>query len=119
MPGYLAHDVTVALRYFPGGSDCVPPEQFGADRAREGAALGNILGVHGMGHPNLGRWIKRIPNETLVLWGDQDRMWPASQAPIWAASIPGARTHIVPGIGHFVFQEDPATVTALADFLAG
>ena len=43
LQGYLAHHVDVALRCFPGGSDCPPLEQFLAGRAREGAALGNIL----------------------------------------------------------------------------
>ncbi len=118
LPGYLAHKIDVALRYFPGGSHCPPLPEFLAAREKEGAALGNILKVHGMGHPNLGRWLSRIPNETLVLWGDHDRMLPASQAPVWAARIPKARVHIVPGVGHFAMQEDPASVIAIGDFLA-
>ena len=36
LPGCLAHDVSVALRYFPDGSDPAFAEAFGADRAREG-----------------------------------------------------------------------------------
>lgn len=118
LPGYLAHNIEVALRYFPGGSDCPPPEQFGADREREGAALGNILKVHGMGHPNLGRWLSRIPNETLVVWGDRDRMLPPGQASLWAARIPNARALSVPGVGHFLMQEDPTCVVEFGDFLA-
>ena len=118
LPGYLAHNVDVALRYFPGGAECPPLDDFLADRAREGAALGNILKVHGMGHPNLGRWLARIPNETLVMWGDHDRMMPASQAAIWADRIPNARVHIVPDAGHFAMQEQPASVKAIGDFLA-
>ena len=117
LPGYLAHTVEVALRYFPGGADCPPPEQFGADREREGAALGNILKVHGMGHPNLARWLSRIPNDTLVVWGDRDRMLPPGQADIWAARIPRARQMIVPGVGHFLMQEDPSCVAKIGDFL--
>ena len=34
LPGYLAHNVDVALRYFPGGSDSPPPEEFGAARGK-------------------------------------------------------------------------------------
>src|SRR3954447_13348576 len=92
LPGYLAHNVDVALRYFPGGSHCPPLEQFLAARDKEGKALERILKVHGMGHPNLGRWLSRIPNETLIVWGDKDRLLPASQAPIWAERIANART---------------------------
>lgn len=118
LPGLLAHDITVALRYFPGGSHCPPPDQFIADRGREGEALGNILKVHGIGHPDLGRWIKRIPKDTLVVWCDRDRMRPASQAAVWATRVPNARVHIVPGVGHFALQEAPESVTAIGDFLA-
>lgn len=118
LPGYLAHNVDVALRYFPGGSHCPPLEEFLAARGKEGDALQNVLKVHGFGHPNLGRWLARIPNKTLIVWGAEDRLLPASQAPIWAERIPNARTLIVPGVGHFAMQEDPKTVAAIGDFLA-
>jgi pimeloyl-ACP methyl ester carboxylesterase len=118
LPGYLAHNVEVALRYFPGGASCPPLEDFVAAREKEGQALERILKVHGMGHPSLGRWLSRIPNETLIVWGDKDRMLPASQAPIWAERIPNARVKIIAGVGHFAMQEDPKTVAAIGDFLA-
>jgi pimeloyl-ACP methyl ester carboxylesterase len=72
-----------------------------------------------MGHPNLGHWLSRIPNETLVIWGKQDRLLPASQAPIWVASIPKAQSLIVDDVGHFAMQEDPQVVNAIGDFLSG
>jgi pimeloyl-ACP methyl ester carboxylesterase len=96
-----------------------PPEQFIAVREKENKALNNILKVHGMGHPNLGRWLSRIPNETLIMWGDKDKVVLASQAEIWATKIPKARINIVPDVGHFAIQEDPACVDAIGDFLAG
>lgn len=117
-PAYLAHNVAVAARYFPGGSECPSADAFLAAREKEGPALGNILKVHGMGHPNLGRWLSRIPNETLIVWGDRDRMLPASQAPLWQAAILNARTLIIKEVGHFAMQEDPRTVAAIGDFLA-
>ena len=119
LPGYLSADPAIAGRYFPGGADCPPLETFLAAREKEGAGLANILKVHGMGHPNLGRWLSRIPNRTLVVWGTADRMLPASQAQLWVDRIPDARLHLVPDVGHFTVQEDPATVTAIGDFLAG
>ena len=117
LPGYLAHRVDVALRYFPGGLEAPPPEEFAAAREKEGAALTNILKVHGFGHPNLGRWLSHIPNETLIVWGDKDRLLPASQAGVWAKLIPNARVHIVRDVGHFAMQEEPETVTVMGDFL--
>lgn len=76
LPGYLAHLVDVAVRYFPGGPECLPLKQFPAGRAREGAALGNILKPFGMGHPNPGRWLGRIQNQTLVIRGDRHERVP-------------------------------------------
>ena len=118
LPGYLSHDPAVASRYFPGGLDCPPLDEFLALRDKEGRALEAILKVHGMGHPNLGRWLSRIPNQTLIVWGEQDRLLPASQAPLWADRIPSARKLMVSGAGHFVLQEVPQTVAAVGDFLA-
>jgi pimeloyl-ACP methyl ester carboxylesterase len=117
-PGYLAHNADVALKYFPGGAEAPSPEEFGAARQREGEALGNILKTHGFGHPNLGRWLSRIPNETLIVWGEKDRLVPPGQAKIWAGLIPKAKVLMVPGVGHLAMQEAPATVTAIGDFLA-
>ena len=118
LPAYLSHDASVASRYFPGGSECPPLDAFLALREKEGRALDTIVRVHGMGHPNLGRWLGRIPNETLVVWGTEDRLLPASQAPLWVDRIPSARLLIVPGAGHFVLQEAPRTASAIGDFLA-
>ena len=116
---YLAHRAEVASQYFPGGALAPPLEQFIAAREREGAALSNIRKAYGMGHANLRRWLSRIPNETLIMWGDRDRVALASQAELWAREIPRARGHIVPGVGHFAMQEDPSCVTVIGDFLAG
>ncbi|WP_156944022.1 alpha/beta fold hydrolase [Bradyrhizobium sp. Ec3.3] len=119
VPLYLAHRSEIAARYFPGGSLAPPAEQFIAARAKEGEALGNIRKAHGMGHPNLRRWLSRIPNETLIIWGDKDRIALVGQAELWAKEMAHARIHIVRDVGHFAMQEDPTCVTAIGDFLAG
>lgn len=119
LPGALAHDPQVALRYFPGGDLAPSPEDFGAARDKEMATLGGILGPFGMGHPNLARWLGRITNPTLIVWGAEDRLLPAGQAPEWQALLPDARVHLVPGAGHLVMQEKPAVMGRIGDFLAG
>jgi len=119
LPGYLAHDVTVALRYFPDGTDIVFAERFGADRAREGETLGRLLAPFGMGHPNLRRFLARITNPALVVWGGEDRLLPASQAPLFVEALPDAKLLIVEDAGHFVMQEKPETLGKIGDFLAG
>lgn len=118
LPGYLAHDVAVALRYFPDGSDPAAAEAFGAARGREGDMVGRLCAHHGMGHPNLRRFLARITNPALVVWGTEDRLLPAAQAPLWVAALPDARLHLVEGAGHLLAQERPETMTAIGDFLA-
>lgn len=117
-PGYMTHDVTVALRYFPDGSDPAAAEAFGADRGREGEAVGRLCAPFGMGHPNLRRMLGRITNPTLVVWGTEDRLLPASQASEWVAALPAGALLSVPAAGHLVLQEKPETLTKIGDFLA-
>ncbi|BBE74391.1 alpha/beta fold hydrolase [Oharaeibacter diazotrophicus] len=117
-PGYLTHDVSVALRYFPDGTDPAFAEAFGADRAREGETLGRVLAPFGMGHPNLRRFLARIANPALVVWGTEDRLLPASQAPLWVEALPNARLLRVEDAGHLVLQEKPDVLRPIGDFLA-
>lgn len=119
LPGYLSHDVSVALRYFPDGSDPDFAEQFGADRGREGATVGQICAPFGMGHPNLRRMIARITNPTLVVWGDKDTLLPASQLPVWVEALPDGKAALIEGAGHLVLQEKPESLKSIGDFLAG
>lgn len=118
LPGYLAHDVAVALRYFPDGSDPAAAEAFGAARMREGETVGRICATQGMGQPNLRRFLNRITNPTLVVWGTEDRLLPASQAPLWLEALPEAQLLTVEGAGHLIAQEKPQTMTKIGDFLA-
>ena len=119
LPGYLAHDVRVALVHFPDGTDLAFAERFGADRAREGETLGRLLAPFGMGHPNLRRFLARITNPALVVWGTEDRLLPASQAPLFVEALPNATLLLVEDAGHFVMQEKPETLARIGDFLAG
>ena len=118
LPGYLAHDVSVALRYFPDGSDPAFAAAFGADRAREGETLARLLAPFGMGHPNLRRFLARITNPVLVVWGTEDRLLPPSQAPLFVETLPDARLILVEDAGHFVLQEKPEVLGEIGDFLA-
>jgi pimeloyl-ACP methyl ester carboxylesterase len=117
-PGYLTHDPAVAARYFPDGSDPAFAEAFGADRMREGDLVGRLCAPFGMGHPNLRRFMARITNPTLLVWGEQDRLLPASQAPIWLENLGNAQFLSVPDTGHLVPQERPETLKNIGDFLA-
>jgi pimeloyl-ACP methyl ester carboxylesterase len=55
---------------------------------------------------------------TLLLWGERDRMIPASHAEDYLRIMPHARAVVLPGIGHVPMEEAPAAVAeAVRSFL--
>jgi pimeloyl-ACP methyl ester carboxylesterase len=59
-----------------------------------------------------------IQAPTLLLWGDQDQEVRRPAMEVMAARIPGARLHVLPGAGHFPFQDAPeAFCRAVQEFL--
>lgn len=60
----------------------------------------------------------RVHVPTLVLWGERDKMLPASEGGRLASKIPGARLVILPDAGHLPQRERPeAFAAAVAGFL--
>ena len=63
-------------------------------------------------------WLRRLPQRTLVLAGDDDPIVPLANGRILNRLIPDARLHIVRGGGHLFLLERPADIAALVtDFL--
>ncbi len=57
----------------------------------------------------------RVP--TLILFGEHDNVVPAGNAALMAVKITGAKTKILPGVGHvFPIEDAAATVKALEEF---
>jgi pimeloyl-ACP methyl ester carboxylesterase len=55
---------------------------------------------------------------TLIMWGQNDRIIPASHAEAAHAGIEGSRLDVFPGAGHFPHLDDPARfVSVLLDFV--
>jgi haloalkane dehalogenase len=55
----------------------------------------------------------------LALWGEDDPFAPVAGAQRFAREIRGARVQVIPGTGHFVYDDAPETAAeALAAFLA-
>jgi pimeloyl-ACP methyl ester carboxylesterase len=68
----------------------------------------------------LSRRLWRIRAPTLLVWGDQDALVPASYAEDFAAGLPDATTVIVEGAGHLPTVEAPdPTLAAITGFLPG
>jgi len=117
LPGFLAHNIEIALRYFPGGSNQQEMQAFASARERETGMVARLMSAHGMGHPNLRHFLRRISNQTLLVWGENDRLLPASQARIWIDEIPDSTLLTVPDAGHFVLLEQPWVMQNIQEFL--
>jgi pimeloyl-ACP methyl ester carboxylesterase len=55
--------------------------------------------------PALERWLHRIKVPTLVLWGAEDKLFPARYADVWRDEVPGAKVEIIPACGHLMHIE--------------
>ena len=63
--------------------------------------------------------LRRITAPTLLLWGEADRMVPATNAADYARELRESRTVILPRLGHVPMEEDPAgSLAPVAAFLA-
>ncbi|BBY38155.1 dihydrolipoamide acetyltransferase [Mycobacterium mantenii] len=61
-----------------------------------------------------------ISSPTLIVWGEEDRVVPATHAGLIAGVIPGARTKLLPAVGHDPLSDDPSgCAAAIRQFLAG
>ena len=74
-----------------------------------------------LGNTKLEKRLALIAAPTLLLWGDKDRVLPASYAAKFAAGIKRARIETIPGAGHLAYLDRPEAVagSVLAHFQPG
>jgi pimeloyl-ACP methyl ester carboxylesterase len=66
------------------------------------------------------REIGAVRAPTLVIWGEHDKILPASHAMKFGADIAGSTTVVIPGTGHVPHEERPDAVNRLIlDFIDG
>ena len=58
-------------------------------------------------NPSLERWLHRISVPTLIMWGNNDKLFPVEYAKRWGERIPGSRVEIVADCGHVPAVEKP------------
>jgi pimeloyl-ACP methyl ester carboxylesterase len=56
-------------------------------------------------NPGLRKWIHRIRLPTLIVWGDDDRVFPPGHAEAWHELVAGSRLEILPRCGHLPHVE--------------
>jgi pimeloyl-ACP methyl ester carboxylesterase len=123
----LPHEIAEALFAEPaqgvtlltGGADLSDMEalkDFYIATQRRLAMAGKIL--FPIPNRRLSKRLYRLAAETLVLWGEADRLIVPAYAAQWKALIPGARVQTIPGAGHMLPWERPdAFVDAVSAFL--
>ena len=91
-----------------------PDEEFLALRAREQGVMAGF--VPGHSDPDLpARLATLSPDlEILLLWGEDDRLVPVEHSRAWAAALPQATVHTLPGSGHLFFNEKPELAELIA-----
>lgn len=70
--------------------------------------------------PNLPKWLHLIDVPTLILWGDQDRLFPPAHADAYGALIPGSEVVVLSECGHLPnIEKTNEFVSALTRFTEG
>jgi pimeloyl-ACP methyl ester carboxylesterase len=68
--------------------------------------------------PQLQKWLHRIKAPVLIVWGEEDRVFPKAYAAAFQSGIPGAKLALLPACGHWVAHEKPdALVEAIVGFV--
>ena len=69
-------------------------------------------------NPRLERWLCRIDIPTLIVWGEQDRIFAPAHAEAFHRAIPGSRVAMVKDAGHLPHVERlDETLTSILEFL--
>jgi len=63
-------------------------------------------------NPELEKWLHRIKLPSLVIWGEQDKVFPAAYAELWKERLPDARVLRLDKCGHLPHVEQADTVIA-------
>jgi pimeloyl-ACP methyl ester carboxylesterase len=79
----------------------------------------NLLGVRPDVYQPIVNSLPNIHQQTLIIWGDRDRIIPVKHAYIAAAGLPHSQLEIFPNCGHHPYLEYPAEFDrSVLDFLA-
>jgi pimeloyl-ACP methyl ester carboxylesterase len=119
-PPLLFHDEAAGTALLAGGgvdfSDSAAIQRFLIGNNRRLGTAGKIL--FPIPNRRLSKRLYRITNETLLLWGDDDRLLTRPYADAWAAALPHAERASVADAGHMAPYEQPdATAEAITSFL--
>ncbi len=111
----IIHDPDVAAKVI---AETVKPDSEDV-RLQNQQVAASLMWQPRLHDPDLIKWLHRIDTPTLVVWGDNDTLYPRPYADAWRDRIPGARLEIVASCGHLPQVENPAELSRLvAKFIA-
>ncbi|MQA09846.1 MAG: alpha/beta fold hydrolase [Pseudonocardiaceae bacterium] len=110
--GYLTQKPSIFDGFIPDP----PTPEFLADQYRELTSAARLLWESPYDR-KLDKWLHRVRMPTLLLWGEADQLIPIGQCAQWANRLPNAEQHILPGVGHLLFDESPDAVDAVLRFV--
>lgn len=113
VPGMLMAKPAAIRKYIPK----TPDVEFQVARYREASSLARIVWEWPY-DKSLPKWLHRIAAPTLIVWGSDDKFFPAAQSKVWAELIPDARVARFKGAGHMPFHEDAAAVARAGKFIS-
>ena len=96
-----------------------PGHATGTQTAKDALMTARIAWSPRFHNPQLTKWLHRLRVPALVVWGDDDIVFPPAQADAFADLIPDAETLVIEDAGHLPHIEQPvafaAAVTAFVD----
>ncbi len=108
---FLFDDPQRAEQLLSGATDIADIDKlrdFFVDTARSLGTAGKML--FPIPNRRLSKRLYRLSTETLVVWGEHDRLMSTAYARQWAALLPRARLVSVPDAGHMLPYEQPAAL---------
>ena len=110
----LFHNRLRAAELLVGATDVAEPDalrQFFIDNARRLGTAGKIL--FPIPNRRVSKRLYRLTAETLIVWGEDDKLIPSVYAAHWAKLIARARVECVKAAGHMLPYEQPQVLAAL------
>lgn len=115
----LFHDPEMGRSVLTRGSDFSDDEaliEFFVANSRRLGTAGKLM--FPIPDRRLSKRLYRLQADTLLVWGEADRVVPPVYADVWKEKVPAARVAILSGAGHMLTIEKPHDVaTALQQFL--
>jgi pimeloyl-ACP methyl ester carboxylesterase len=111
LPELLFHDVELGEKLMTAGLDLDDPEflaEFLIVRGRRLGMAGKLL--FPIPDRDLSRRLHRIKANTLIMWGENDRLIKPVYGEAFAATIANSKLQTVPEAGHLVTHEKPEQV---------